>query len=150
MTLKEPGQITSPSVARKSNLAGETINSHDRSHFPLCPGGRLTSLTYKGVVGVSENIKVSSSGVQGGGQLSVPGVVLVNFSGVERIDVNGNAPTPSEADTLTFAGTNAIDRFQINLAADRLHPRSCSCKTAHRDDDAAHTGQTTPTLTLTL
>ena len=81
--------------------------------------GATTCITYNGVVGVSENIKVSSSGVIGGGQLSVPGVVLVNFSGAERIDVNGNA---SEADTLTFAGTNAVDRFQINLAATGTDP----------------------------
>jgi len=44
-------------------------------------------------------------------------VALINFSNVERIDVHGNAPTPSETDTLTFAGTNAVDIFQINLAA---------------------------------
>jgi hypothetical protein len=51
-----------------------------------------------------------------GGQISVAGVTLVNFSGVERIDVNGNAPSPSETDTLTFAGTNAAGTFEINLA----------------------------------
>ena len=61
---------------------------------------------------------MSSSGVAGGGQLSVPGVTLINFSGVEQIDVNGNTPTPTETDTLTFVGTNAVDRFEINLAAD--------------------------------
>jgi hypothetical protein len=55
--------------------------------------------------------------VVGAGQISVPGVTLVNFSGVEWIDVNGNPPTPTETDTLTFAGTNAADTFQINLAA---------------------------------
>jgi hypothetical protein len=74
-------------------------------------------ITYNGVTGVTENITVSSSGVAGGGQISVPGVTLVDFVGVEQIDVNGNAPTPTETDTLTFAGTNAADTFKINLAA---------------------------------
>ena len=77
----------------------------------------MTSITYNGVSGVTENITVSSSGLVGGGQISVPGVTLVNFKDVERIDVNGNAPTPTETDTLTFAGTNAPDTFNINLAA---------------------------------
>ena len=49
--------------------------------------------------------------------MSVPGVTLVDFRDVKWIDVNGNAPTPTETDTLTFAGTNAPDTFNINLAA---------------------------------
>jgi hypothetical protein len=72
------------------------------------------TITYNGVSGVSEDITVSSSGVAGGGQLSVPGETLVIFSGVEQIDVIGNT---TETDTLTFAGTNAPDTFDINLAA---------------------------------
>ncbi len=75
-------------------------------------------------MGVTENITVSSSGATGGGQISIPGVALVNFAGVERIRVNGNMPTPTETDTLTFAGTNAADTFNINLAADRHRCRS--------------------------
>ena len=47
-------------------------------------------ITYNGVSGVAENITVSSSGTAGGGQVSVPGVTLVDFSDVERIVVNGN------------------------------------------------------------
>src|SRR5262245_63304578 len=79
---------------------------------------RLSRGTSGGVSGVSENIKVSSSGQLGGGQLSVPGVTLVDFAGVEHIVVNGNnTPTSTETDTLTFAGTNAADTFNINLAA---------------------------------
>ena len=74
-------------------------------------------ITYNGVDGVTENITVSSSGATGGGQISIPGVALVNFAGVERIMVNGNTPSPTETDTLTFAGTNAVDTFNINLAA---------------------------------
>ena len=35
----------------------------------------------------------------------------------KRIQVNGNTPTPTETDKLTFAGTNAADTFDINLAA---------------------------------
>src|SRR5262249_54050716 len=79
--------------------------------------GDSNRITYNKIVGVSENIKVSSSGVAGGGQISVPKVTLVDFVSVEQIDVNGNAPTPSETDTLSFAGTNAANTYQINLAA---------------------------------
>jgi hypothetical protein len=74
-------------------------------------------ITYNGLSGVSENITVSSSGVVGGGQISVPGVTLVDFTGVELVKVNGNAPGPTETDTVTFAGTNAADIFQIHLEA---------------------------------
>jgi hypothetical protein len=47
----------------------------------------------------------------------VPGVTLINFTSVDGIVVNGNPPTATETDTLTFAGTNAVDTFNINLAA---------------------------------
>lgn len=99
-------------------LGGKTVvgNGIEDIRLDALAGDDL--LTYNGVTGVTENINVNSSGVVGGGQVSVPGVTLVNFSGVERIDVNGNSPTPTETDTLTFAGTNAVDIFQINLAAD--------------------------------
>jgi hypothetical protein len=95
------------------NLGGTIINSHVEATY-LTASGTNDLLTYNGVSGVSEDIMVSSSGVAGGGQLSVPGETLVIFSGVEQIDVNGNT---TETDTLTFAGTNKDDTFQINLAA---------------------------------
>ncbi len=57
------------------------------------------------------------SGIVGGGQISVPGVTLIDFTRVEYVNVNGNTPTPTETDTVTFAGTNAPDTFNINLAA---------------------------------
>jgi hypothetical protein len=50
---------------------------------------------------------VSSSGAVGGGQISVPGVTLIDFTGVEYVNVDGNTPTLTETDTVTFAGTNA-------------------------------------------
>ena len=63
------------------SLGGKTINSkRDRRHSPGCSGRRLTSSPTTGSSGVTENITVSSSGVAGGGQISVPGVALVNFS----------------------------------------------------------------------
>ena len=102
-----------PSVS----LGGKTINSSGIEDIRLDALGGDDLITYNGVSGVTENITVSSSGVAGGGQVSVPGVALINFSGVERIDVNGNTPSPTETDTLTFAGTNAVDTFKINLAA---------------------------------
>ena len=94
-----------------------TVKSSGIEDIRLDATGGDDLITYNGVSGVTENITVSSSGVAGGGQVSVPGVALINFSGVERIDVNGNVPAPTETDTLTFAGTNAVDRFEINLAA---------------------------------
>lgn len=100
------------------NLGAVTVNANGIENIGLDALGGDDLLVYNGVAGVSEDILVSSSGVVGGGQISVPGVVLVNFLGVERIDVNGNAAPPSDTDTLTFAGTNADDTFEINLAAD--------------------------------
>src|SRR5439155_17605221 len=96
---------------------GRTVSSSGIEVIYLDALGGNDLITYTGVVGVTENITISSSGVAGGGQISVPGVTLVNFSNAERFDVIGNAPTPTETDTLTIAGTNAIDIFNINLAA---------------------------------
>ncbi|WP_119272492.1 beta strand repeat-containing protein [Taklimakanibacter deserti] len=100
------------------SLGGVTVNSSGVENISLDALAGDDLITYNGVSGVTENIIVSSSAIAGGGQLSAPGVTLVNFSSVERIDVNGNLPTPTETDTLTFGGTNAADTFQINLAAD--------------------------------
>jgi hypothetical protein len=98
-------------------LGGRIIKGSGIEAINLDALGGDDSITYNGVSGVTENITVSSSGVEGGGQISVPGVTLVNFKDVKWIDVNGNTPTPTETDTLTFAGTNAVDTFAINLAA---------------------------------
>jgi hypothetical protein len=94
-----------------------TINTNGIEDIRLDAKGGNDLITYNAVSGASENIRVGSSGAVGGGQLSVPGQTLVDFSNVERIDVNGNISTPNETDTLTFVGTNAADTFQINLAA---------------------------------
>jgi hypothetical protein len=79
--------------------------------------GGADTITYNGLSFVSENIRVSSSGVVGGGQISVPGVTLIDFTGVEYVNVEGNTPTPTETDTVTFAGTDAADTFNIYLDA---------------------------------
>ena len=100
------------------SLGGRTVQSSGMESIGLNALGGDDLLTYDGVSGVTENITIASSGIAGGGQLSAPNVTLVDFSGVERIDVNGNAPTPTETDTLAFAGTNDADVFTINLAAD--------------------------------
>src|SRR5215212_5670121 len=103
-------------------MGGKTVASSGIENINLDAKQGADLITYNGVSGVTENIVVSSSGGVGGGQLSVQGVALqgvalINFSSVERLDVNGNTPTPTETDTLTFAGTNAVDTFDINLAA---------------------------------
>jgi hypothetical protein len=98
-------------------LGAVTINASGVENISIDALGGDDLLTYNGVAGVTENITVSSSGVAGGGQISVPNVTQIGFAGVERIDVNGNTPTPTETDTLSFAGTNASDIFNINLSA---------------------------------
>ena len=99
------------------SLGGTTVASSGIEDIRLDALAGVDTITYNGVSGVTENITVSSSGVVGGGQVSVPGVALINFSEVEGIYVDGNTPTPTETDTLTFAGTDAADLFRINLVA---------------------------------
>jgi hypothetical protein len=99
------------------SLGGRTVIGTGIQDIRLDGGGGNDTITYNGVSGVSENIAVSSSGVVGGGEISVPGVTLIDFSHVQSIVVNDNVPTPTETDTLTFVGTNAVDIFNINLAA---------------------------------
>jgi hypothetical protein len=99
------------------SLGGKTINTSGIENINLDALGGTDRITYNGVSGVTENITVSGSSTVGSGQISVPGVTLINFSSVDGIVVNGNPPTATETDTLTFAGTNAVDTFNINLAA---------------------------------
>jgi hypothetical protein len=95
----------------------KTIQTNGIESISLDALGGTDRITYNGVSGVTENIAVSGSSTPGRGQISVPGVTLINFSSVDGIVVNGNPPTATETDTLTFAGTNAVDTFNINLAA---------------------------------
>jgi hypothetical protein len=76
--------------------------------------GSGNHLTYNGVPGVTENITISASPTANQGQISVPGEVLVTFVNVPSLDANGN---PADNDTVTFAGTNNDDIFQVHLAA---------------------------------
>jgi hypothetical protein len=100
------------------SLGTKTIETNGIENIRLdLLGNGSDRIIYNGVSGITENITVSGSGIAGSGKISVPGVTLIDFSNVERILVNGNAPTPNETDTLTFAGTNAADTFNINLAA---------------------------------
>ena len=84
----------SSSTARQVAL----VNTHQHDmrieDIRLDARGGNDLITYNGVSGVTENIKVSSSGVAGGGQLSVPGVTLVDFTGVET-DRRQRQPTPT-------------------------------------------------------
>lgn len=96
---------------------GKTVAASGQEEVRLDALGGSDELTYNGVAGVGEAISVLSSGVAGGGQISVPQVVLLSFTEVELVDVNGNTPTPTDTDTLTVVGTNARDVFEINLAA---------------------------------
>ncbi len=95
----------------------KTIQTNGIESISLDALGGTDRITYNGVSGVTENIAVSGSSTAGSGQISVPGVTLIIFSSVDGIVVNGNPPTATETDTLTFAGTPAVDRFEIDLAA---------------------------------
>jgi hypothetical protein len=95
----------------------KTIKTSGIESISLDALGGADRITYNGEIGVTENIAVSGSTTVGSGQISVPGVTLINFTSVDGIVVNGNPPTATETDTLTFAGTNAVDTFNINLAA---------------------------------
>ena len=98
-------------------IGGKTVASSGVEGIVLDAGGGTDVVTYTGVAGVAEAINFVSSGVAGGGQISVPGVTLVTFTGVEILDAVGNVGGAGDEDTLTFTGTNAVDRLRINLAA---------------------------------
>jgi hypothetical protein len=91
---------------------GKTVVGSGLEGFAL--NGAGNRLIYNGVAGVQENVNVIGSPTANAGQLSIPGVVLLAFSNVPGLVVNGNA---ADNDTLTFTGTNNPDLFQINLAA---------------------------------
>jgi Ca2+-binding RTX toxin-like protein len=74
-------------------------------------------LTYNGIDGTSENINLIGSTVAGTGQLSIPGVALYSFQGLETVNVNGNNGALGDIDTFTVTGTNSPDRFEIHLDA---------------------------------
>ncbi len=98
-------------------LGTKTVNGSGVERTSLDAKGGANSITYNGVLGTSEAITFASSGVPGGGQLSVPGVTLVDFSNVQTLEAVGNVPGSTETDTLAFSGTNAVDVFSINMAA---------------------------------
>jgi hypothetical protein len=88
-------------------VAGSGLESIDLN-------GAGNHLTYNGVADVTEAITIAASPTANRGQVSVPNVVLLTFTNVPHLDVNGN---PADNDTLVFAGTNNNDTFQVNLAA---------------------------------
>jgi hypothetical protein len=97
------------------SLGTKTIETNGIENISLDASANVGDrIIYNGVSGVTEIITVRASSIAGSGQISGPGVTLINFSNVESIVVNGNA---TETDTLTFEGTNAVDTFDINLAA---------------------------------
>ena len=98
-------------------IGGVVAASSGVENIVLDAGGGTDAVTYAGVAGVPEAIHFSSSGSAGGGQISVPGVALVTFTGVEVLDATGNAGATGNEDTLTFSATNAVDRLRVNLAA---------------------------------
>lgn len=98
-------------------VGSKTVASSGVEGIALNAAAGTDVVTYTGVPGTAEAINFISSGVVGQGQISVPGVTLVTFTGVERLVANGNTGVDGDEDTLTFTGTNGIDRLAINLAA---------------------------------
>lgn len=98
-------------------LGTKTVASSGVEEIKLDAAGGTDAVTYNGVAGTAEAINFISSGAAGQGQINVPGVTLVTFTGVEQLAANGNTGSAGDEDTLAFTGTNAIDWFKINLAA---------------------------------
>ena len=100
------------------SLGGKTMKGTGIEAIKIdAKGTGADVITYTGVLGVSEDITIVASGAEGGGQIVVPGVTLVDFVGVEQFDVVGNPANATETDKLAFTGTNAVDLFTVNMAA---------------------------------
>ena len=98
-------------------LGGKSVHGSGIESTAIDARTGTNRITYNGVAGLKEDISISSSGTAGSGQINVPGVTLVDFKGVQFVEVNGNTPTATETDTLTFLGTNSADLFNIRLQA---------------------------------
>jgi hypothetical protein len=73
--------------------------------------GGADTLTYNGVLGVTDDVQVIASTTAGNGQIKIAGLAQYTFTGGEFILANGNVDEP---DTLTFIGTNNPDTFRID------------------------------------
>ncbi len=98
-------------------LGGITVNGTGVEDIRLDAQGGTDQITYNGVVGVSEDIELNAAPVANSGELLVEGVASYNFSNAELFDVHGNDGAAGDTDTLTFAGTNNRDLFEITLDA---------------------------------
>src|SRR6185369_13154401 len=96
---------------------GVTVNTNGVEETAIDFRGGVDHVTYNGVDGTSENINLIGSVLAGSGQLSIPGVALYTFQGLESANVNGNNGALGDTDTFTVTGTNSPDRFEIKLDA---------------------------------
>jgi hypothetical protein len=99
------------------SAGGVTVNTNGVEEVVFDFRGGNDHLTYNGVNGTSENINLIASTAAGSGQLSVPGVALYTFQGLETVNVNGNNGALGDTDTFAVTGTNTPDRFEIHLDA---------------------------------
>ena len=76
-------------------VGGKTVASSGVENISLDAAGGTDVITYTGVAGTAEAINFISSGVAGQGQISVPGVILVTFTGVEHVQAIGNTAAPA-------------------------------------------------------
>ncbi|HEV8604635.1 MAG TPA: hypothetical protein VGQ99_04675 [Tepidisphaeraceae bacterium] len=94
-----------------------TVNTNGVEEVAFDFRGGNDHLTYNGINGTSENINLIGSTLAGSGQLSIPGIALYSFQGLETVNVNGNTGALGDTDTFTVTGTNTPDRFEIKLDA---------------------------------
>ncbi|HEV8292104.1 MAG TPA: calcium-binding protein, partial [Tepidisphaeraceae bacterium] len=99
------------------SAGGVTVNTNGVEEVAIDFRGGNDHVTYNGVNGTSENINLISSTLAGSGQLSIPGIGLYTFQGLETANVNGNNGALGDTDTFAVTGTNTPDRFEIHLDA---------------------------------
>jgi hypothetical protein len=97
--------------------AGVTVNGSGVEDIRLDARGGTDQITYNGVAGVTENIELSAAPVANSASLFIAGVASFKFSNSELFDVHGNDGAEGDTDTLTFAGTNNRDVFEIAMDA---------------------------------
>ena len=96
---------------------GRTVDATGAEDLRLNALGGANSITYNGVVGVSEAVNIEASQTAGQGRLVVPGLAALSFANVQTFVVNGNNGSSTDTDTLTFTGTNAVDTVLIDTRA---------------------------------
>lgn len=95
-------------------LGSSVVTAVGVEDLRLDAGGGTDLLSYSGVNGVAEDVQFLASATANAGTLRVVAAINLAFANVETADATGN---PADDDRLTFAGTDALDRLEIDLSA---------------------------------